>query len=273
MAKNLISVGLTAAALSFAFVSCTPSDSEKEKLLKPSITQPLNSKQSDEFSHLLKGIGRVFSASLEAKGITEGISVSDPTSKELKDAIVKAGCLITFQKDPNTTGAQLSLLTVAGDKCPVSVNVNSSYTGGDKRLFALTATFSITDPTLKSKNDIFELALLGQGFVKRSEAPKEEFREIQISGTVLSATKGTIRIQSSHTLRSRELNSQVFLEGQRNITLSFPKINGQEAFTTELAARLAVVDNEKQSVFTLNGLEISEQEFAGYLNYFGLVFE
>lgn len=272
MAGIFLGVALTTTILSVSFVSCKPVN-PNEELQKNALPVPLNSKQISEFHDFINAVGRIHSASLEAKNIADGVSVSDPFTEELATALVKSGCDISYQKAPSATnGARHSFLNVNGPKCPITVSFESNYKNGKKGIYSMVAAFSVDDAETKRRNDVYDLALSGRGTFELSENSTREDFESSVSGAVRTVSKGTVQVHSQYTSHSHESDGKLTVEGQRSLSLHFPSTGDRKNFRIDLKARISIIAGKDSTTYSMNGLEISAQEFSGYLSQFGLAF-
>lgn len=272
MVHLTLRVILTISTLLFFSMACQPVDpKEQPKSGQPAAQSPLNSKQTNAFIALVDSLGRIESAALDAKGLTTTPAVSDPLQAEIKDALVKGECVIDYKDDPNTVGVRNSYLKVGGAKCPLSVNFESRYRPGTPNgQFSMIATYSISDPTLRAKNDIYDLALSGNGTFNVSNIDGSV--NLNASGIAQSAAMGRIQIYMKHLEKQNYAQGALTSNGTQSFTFNFPKSGNENAFTVELKALISIQRDQDQTRYYKNNIDISKEEYQGYLRKFGIMF-
>jgi hypothetical protein len=94
----------------------------------------------------------------------------------------------------------------------------------------------------------------------------------EITGTILSQTKGTIPFSISTQQTSNFTTVGTTMNGTRVLRLSFPASQANKnAFTAEIKAEYSVNQSQDTSRYSINGSDISKAEFDSYLQKLGML--
>ncbi len=265
-------MGLMLASICFAaaYISCQP----VEKELGATSVNPtaLTTDQQASFNDAINGISRIESAVIEIKGLGTVPAITDQTEQDIKNALTAATtCQTSYSRTTATVGARQSTLNVTGASCPLIASYESKYAPGTPAgPYSLLATFKITDSALKSKNDIYEIALNGTG--TQSFSNDHGTVHTDVSGTIQSASLGQIKVSISNQQNFFTDLNGTSVDGTRLIQLSFPTLSAQKpAFLAVLKVEFAIKENQDQSKYQLNGVDISKAEFDSYVQKLGIL--
>jgi hypothetical protein len=270
LTNPMMGVMLASICFAAAYISCQPVEKE---LGGTSIAQTaLTTEQRTSFNDTINAIGRIESAVIEIKGLGAVPAITDQTEQDIKNAMTAVpSCQESYSKATATVGARQSTLNVTGNSCPLIASYESKYSPGTPAgPYSLLATFKITDATLKSKNDIYEIALTGQG--THSFSNDHGAVHTDVSGTLQSASLGQIEVSISNQQNFFTDLNGTSVEGTRSIQLSFPALSVQKpAFQAVLRVDFAIKENQDQSKYQLNGVDISKAEYESYIQKLGIL--
>lgn len=270
MFRKGVRIILFIAALASGSISCRPVTSGELEGSDFENVSPLESTQVTILSDTVDSIGRVEMAALEAKNIAKPQN-DDPIRAEIREALLKAQCEIKHQNRSNIYGIRSSHLIVNGTSCPAQVRIESKHNpSSDLQGYRMSAEISITDPSLRQKNDFFEIQISGRGHYRMNG--KNGSLNFETVGFARSDTKGTVRITGSNAQNFNFSNEILTVSGVQEIQMSFPPAGLQKEFTVELRSIIDIQEGQDRSRYTRNGVEISKQEYQGYLAKFGLIF-
>ncbi|MGZ5280168.1 MAG: hypothetical protein ACXWC9_09510 [Pseudobdellovibrionaceae bacterium] len=271
--SNPVVLGLCLASMCFAaaYISCQPVKKESTATPLSSSATALTTEQMNSFNEVINGISRIESAAIELKGLGTVPPVTDKVEQDLRDAMTTAACAVVYSRAQALTGPRESTLTISGASCPITAGYASKYlpatTNGQ---YSLLAAFKISDATFKTRNDVHEIALTGTG--NHSVTTDRTTSNTEVSGNIHTTTKGLIKISINTRQTTTTSLNGTSVEGTRSIKLSFPELSVQKpAYQAELKVDFSVKENEDQSRYQINNLEISKSEYDIYIQKLGII--
>lgn len=264
-------LGFCLASICFAaaYISCQPIRKGEEPFTSTSL-QALTGEQTALFNETLNGIGRVEAASIELKSLGIAPAINDKTEQDIRDGMNAANCNILLSRTTAQSGPRESTLIITGVTCPLTANFLSKYEAGTKSgSFSFVGKFKITDEILKTKNGVTEISLTGTG--SNSVSNTRIANNTEVEGDVITLTNGKVHFSMSNQMITNISGSGTNVEGTRLIRLTFPAINGKEAFKAEVSVTFDITNSQDQSRYQINGTQISKAEFEAYWQRLGII--
>ncbi|MGZ3689177.1 MAG: hypothetical protein ACXWPM_02610 [Bdellovibrionota bacterium] len=146
-------------------------------------------------------------------------------------------------------------MKVAGDKCPISMNLNLAVSGSSGNAsVALTWDYAVSDPAFRALNDVDSIHLGGS--VNLSLSSSQVNGSVDIKGKVHSQKQGDINIIESGSVSANSGGGS----GDIDVDLIYPKFEADFRIHTDGST----------TVYYLNNQEITASDFQNYLGSSGI---